>query len=64
MISKLALVYYLQHHFTIENVDPKRATPVLDGFSTQSYSMPQQKLDTKVTQILKEMYTTLLITKK
>ncbi|MEC2310498.1 hypothetical protein [Bacillus atrophaeus] len=55
MISKLAPVYYLQHHFTIENVDPERATPVLDGFSTQSYSMLQQKLDTKLNQILKEM---------
>ncbi|MCY7787457.1 hypothetical protein [Bacillus inaquosorum] len=55
IISKLAPVYYLQHQFTIENVDPERATPVLDGFSTQSYSMLQQKLDTKLNQILKEM---------
>lgn len=55
MISKLAPIFYIQHEFELENIDPERTTPILDGFSTQTYSMSQQKLDTKLNQILKEM---------
>ncbi|WNV80464.1 hypothetical protein RUL31_03900 [Bacillus atrophaeus] len=55
MISKLAPIFYIQHEFELENIDPKRTTPILDGFSTQTYSMPQQEFDTKVNQILKDL---------
>ncbi|MGF7536258.1 hypothetical protein AAGG74_21770 [Bacillus mexicanus] len=60
MISKLAPVFYIQHEFELENIDPKRITPILDGFSTQTYSMPQQEFDVKVNTTLKQMgYTAL-----
>lgn len=55
MISKLAPVFYIQHEFELENIDPKRSTPTLDGFSTQTYAMHQQEFDTKVNHILKDM---------
>ncbi len=44
-ISKVANVYYLEHSFSIDNVDPNRMTPVLDGFGGEAYSKQQYELE-------------------
>lgn len=45
MISKLVQVYYLQHEFSVDNLDPLRTIPKLDGFDVQPFTKSQQELE-------------------
>jgi len=51
-LSKLVPAFSLWHEFTVENRDPRRSAPTLDGFSVQPYSNPQLDLDRDVAAIL------------
>ncbi|MEG1483491.1 hypothetical protein [Clostridium sp.] len=44
----------MQHEFEIENYDPDRIYPALDGFGLQPYSKTQYKLDEVVKEYLKK----------
>ena len=44
-ISKPADLFYIQHEFCIENIDPNRMSPVLDGFDGQAYTRSQYELE-------------------
>ena len=53
-ISKICDVFYLQHEFAVENIDPNRMTPVLDGFGDEAYSKQQYELDNRIVSFLTE----------
>ena len=53
-ISKLADMFYLQHEFCVENKDPNRMTPVLDGFGGEPYTKTQYKMEEQITRILEK----------
>ena len=44
-ISKAVDVYYLQHEFEVNDSDPDRMTPVLDGFGDEPYCKMQYALE-------------------
>jgi hypothetical protein len=51
-LSKLAPAYSLSHEFSVENRDPQRSAPTLDGVSVQPHSHAQLDLDRNVAEIL------------
>lgn len=53
-ISKVANVYCFEHEFFINNPDPNRMTPVLDGFGDQAYTQTQKELEDLVSKILQD----------
>ena len=53
-ISKLADMFYLQQEFCVENKDPNRMTPVLDGFGGEPYTKTQYKMEEQITRILEK----------
>ena len=48
MISKLAPIYYIQHEFEVDHVDPSNMSPILDGFDVQPYCKQQYFLEVEV----------------
>ena len=48
MISKLAPIYYIQHEFEVDNVDPSNMSPILDGFDVQPYCKQQYFLEVEI----------------
>lgn len=48
MISKLAPIYYVQHEFEVDNVDPNYMSPTLDGFDVQPYCNIQYFLELEI----------------
>lgn len=51
-ISKVAPVFHIQHQFMVDNEDPNRVSPDLDGFSGQAYSKSQFELHEKISKYL------------
>lgn len=51
-ISKIADVFAFQHEFCVENRDPNRMDPVLDGFRGEPYIFAQDKIEKEITQFL------------
>lgn len=51
-ISKIADVFVFQHEFCVENRDPNRMDPVLDGFRGEPYIFEQDKMEKEITQFL------------
>lgn len=51
-ISKIADVFVFQHEFCVENCDPNRMSPVLDGFGPEPYTISQGILERTVTHYL------------
>lgn len=54
-ISKVANLYSFEHEFCINNPDPNRMTPVLDGFGDQAYTQTQKELEDLVSKILQDI---------
>lgn len=53
-INKIIDVFYFQHEFAVDNLDPNRIAPVLDGFSDESYCKLQYNLDETVLAYLQQ----------
>ena len=53
-ISKVADLFTFQHIFYVENKDPNRMTPILDGFGGEAYILLQNKVENEAKKILKE----------
>lgn len=53
-ISKVANLFVFQHEFGVENKDPNRMTPVLDGFGEEPYTVFQSKLEKKIADFLEK----------
>lgn len=53
-ISKIIPVFYIQHEFEVENYDPDKIFPALDGFGLQPYTKTQYNLDEVVKEHLKK----------
>lgn len=53
-ISKTADLFYIQHEFEIENTDPHRMSPVLDGYGGQAYTLSQFELEEVISAFLTE----------
>lgn len=53
-ISKLAPVFYVEHAFQVENKDPNRINPTLEGFDSQPYTKQQLKLESQVKNVFQE----------
>lgn len=51
-ISKVAPVFHIQHQFMVDNEDPNRISPDLDGFSGEAYSKSQFEFHEKVSKYL------------
>jgi hypothetical protein len=52
-ISKISPLVYIQHEFEVENKDPDRINPVLDGFDSQPYIKEQAIFHDKIASTLK-----------
>ncbi|EJQ37434.1 hypothetical protein IEE_05220 [Bacillus cereus BAG5X1-1] len=52
LISKLALVFYLQHKFSVDCPNDTSFMSTLDGDSTQAYTIQQLELEQQVIQSL------------
>ncbi|WP_088044704.1 hypothetical protein [Bacillus sp. EAC] len=60
-ISKVAPIYNLTHEFVVENIDPNRISPILDGYSAQAYIKLQSLLEDVIqNELLKLDYEELL----
>ncbi|MFB9275603.1 hypothetical protein ACFQMJ_22235 [Cohnella cellulosilytica] len=55
MVSKLAPVYYIQHEFSLPNLERESLSPVLDGYGTQAYTFIQQDLEDMISAQLGNM---------
>ena len=53
-ISKIANIFFLQHEFSVDNLDPDKMMPNLDGFGGESYTISQNKLDREITYFLEK----------
>lgn len=53
-ISKVANLFVFQHEFSVENKDPNRMAPVLDGFGEEPYTIFQSKLEKKIVNFLEK----------
>ena len=53
-ISKLSDMFFIQHEFCVENLDPDRMTPVLDGFGGEPYTISQNRMEKEIGVFLKE----------
>lgn len=51
-MSKICNIYYIQHEFNIDNLDPNRTELKLNGFDNQTYTIEQYNLESKVVDIL------------
>ena len=51
-ISKVADLFVFQHEFSIDNKDPNRIAPVLDGFGGEAYTFSQYELEDIITNFL------------
>lgn len=61
VISKIIPVFYLQHEFEVENHDPDKIFPALDGFDMRPYTKTQSNLGEVVKEYLhKEGYSELM----
>lgn len=52
-ISKIVPAFHIQHQFTVDNEDPNRISPDLDGFSGEAYSKSQFEFNEKINKCLK-----------
>lgn len=53
-ISKLSDMFFIQHEFCVENLDPDRITPVLDGVGGEPYTISQNRMEKEIGVFLKE----------
>ena len=53
-ISKLSDMFSVRHEFCVENMDPDRMTPVLDGFGGEPYTISQNRMEKEIGVFLKE----------
>lgn len=53
-ISKVADLFVFQHEFCVENKDPVRMTPILDGFGSEAYIILQNHLEETITHLLEK----------
>lgn len=44
-VSKIVPIFYIQHEFSVENNDPNKIEPALDGFGGQPYNKQQAILE-------------------
>lgn len=51
-ISKVCPAFNLRHEFSVDNIDPNKIDPVLDGFSDEAYNKKQFELDEIVSEYL------------
>lgn len=51
-ISKVSNLFVFQHEFSVDNNDPNKMTPTLDGFSEEAYTFSQNTLEDKVSTFL------------
>ncbi len=51
-VSKICDIYYIQHEFNIDNLDPNRIELKLNGFDNQTYTIDQYELESKIIDIL------------
>lgn len=51
-ISKIADIFVFQHEFSVNDIDPNRMTPTLDGFSEEPYVFSQYELEKAVSDFL------------
>lgn len=51
-ISKVSNLFVFQHEFSVDNKDPNKMTPILDGFSEEAYTFSQDILEDKVSKFL------------
>ena len=52
--NKLVNVYYLQHEFSVENIDPNRIDATLDGFSDTPYCKSQFRIEELIDSFLSQ----------
>ena len=55
-VSKVANLFVIQHEFCVENIDPNRMTPVLDGFGEEPYTEKQYRLEKAVADFLESRH--------
>jgi len=51
-ISKVSDLFVFQHEFSVENKDPERIAPSLDGYSGEAYNFAQYKVENVITDFL------------
>lgn len=51
-ISKISDIFAFQHEFSVENYDPNRMEPVLDGYSGTAYTMEQNSFEISLSKLL------------
>lgn len=51
-ISKVADLFYIQHEFEINNIDPERIEPVLDNYDSRAYTRLQYELEELISDYL------------
>lgn len=54
-ISKICNVYYIQHEFSIDNINPNKIMNTLNNFSDKPYSLEQFKMEKQVMKILSNL---------
>lgn len=53
-ISKVSDLFVIQHEFSVDNIDPNRMTPVLDGFGEESYTLQQKRAEEQICSFLRQ----------
>lgn len=51
-VSKIFPAYYLQHEFSVPNLDIETLTPDLEGFGTEAYCFKQNDLETILSKLM------------
>lgn len=54
-VSKIVPIFYIQHEFTVENDDPDKIEPALDGFGGQPYSKQQGELENYIKKTMSDL---------
>lgn len=54
-VSKIVPIFYIQHEFAVENNDPNKIEPVLDGFGGQPYNKQQAILEDYIKKIMDDL---------
>lgn len=54
-ISKICNVYYIQHEFSIDNINPNKIMNTLDNFSDKPYNLKQFKMEKEIIEILSNL---------
>ncbi len=54
-MRNIVKIFYIQHEFSVNNVDPSRLQPALDGYGGMAYTKQQYEVEENVVKFFDDM---------